>query len=101
MPWFITGIAAKERDIKSPHLLKVSAQRTFGFYNSYRDACQAIKENIGDMHECLYNYLILEYIEEGIFPHVHTIEWWEWKDKQWKRRVKPEGLWNTSNWALG
>lgn len=94
MPWFITTVVKY-----NPHV-----KRTFGFYDKYQDAYKAIIENRGNMSECLYDYLIVEYIEQGIHPEVHTEEWWWWveKNKRWENGIeKPENFKSIINWALG
>jgi hypothetical protein len=59
----------------------------------------------GDMHECLYDYLIVEYMEPGIHPHVWGNQWFRWNValRTWEFTNKddvPPHL-NVSNWALG
>lgn len=49
--------------------------RTFGYYNEFEEADQAVKENRLDMHEYLYKYIIVEQIGQGIHPWVKN-EWW-------------------------
>ena len=96
MPWFITAIHSK---YGSPDT------RCFGFFNTYNEAYNAIENNSGDMHEYLYNYIVLEYMETGIHPYVRAVDWWKWVDseKKWvyiSKKDWPEYS-NMSNWALG
>ena len=89
MPWFITAICSKEtmKRITENSRFIPNKSHTFGFYNYYNEAYQAVKENRCDIHECLYDYLIVEYIEPGIHPDVHSKEWWQWDTKtnsDWK-----------------
>ena len=96
MPWFITTIVMKE--------VGVPDSRTFGFYNSHVDAYNAINNNIGNMHECLYRNLVLEYIEEGIHPNVYSRYWWKWsneKNKWMEDEYPPKYLSQITNWAIG
>lgn len=110
MPWFITAICTKEtmeevsNQSKNP-IYTPPVNRTFGFYNSYNEAYEAIVQNRGSMDECLYDYIVLEYIECGIHPVVHAEEWFKWSqsDRMWnylgKNRPKEFGF--VCNWALG
>lgn len=49
--------------------------RTFGYYNEFEEADQAVQENRLDMHEYLYKYIIVEHIGQGIHPWVKN-KWW-------------------------
>lgn len=91
--WFITAIVKKTK-----------SHRTFGFFNHYWTAMSAINNNQGDMYECLYDYIILEYIEEGVHPTVIHEEWFEWDQDKHKWSVmnsRPIQVSQTTNWALG
>jgi hypothetical protein len=115
MPWFVTAISVY-RDPESPEVthpgvglhplatpLKVKDKRTFGFFDSHTEAYNAIRENRGDMHECLYNRLVLEYIEGGIHPEVWHSEWYYWDStkRSWEPGVVPSDFAGTVNWAIG
>lgn len=108
MPWFITSIVSGKGNENSP---KVGSTRTFGFYNTYNEAWEAVRENRGNMEECLYDYLVIEYIEPGIHPQVHKEEWYEWDADmplpenaghgKWMPTMKPMEFEGIVNWALG
>lgn len=114
MPWFITSICGKETmekmakgyaDIGKSHRLP-SRKRTFGFYNSYNEAHRAVTENRCNLCECLYDYVVVEYIEEGIHPMVHAVDWWRWDQEKnrWiylPQKDWPEEFQSICNWALG
>lgn len=98
MPWFITAITPNKI------LGKPAITRTFGFYEKFIFAYDAITENRCNMHECLYEYIVLEYIEEGIHPDVIQEYWWHWVEinNRWEDRIgKPFELTGIINWALG
>ena len=103
MPWFITSIISDDTLSRFPHY-KSTRSRTFGFYNTFNEAYEAVMENRGNMVECLYSYLVMEYIEPGIHPMVHVEEWFKYEDftKKWvllsKKPKEYEGI---INWALG
>lgn len=105
--WFITAIHVDASKIlRHPKgWIKVEKfTRTFGYYNKYQHALRAVKKNYGNMCECLYNYLIMEKIGEGI----HAIAddktyWFKWDDakNKWTPCDKPEWAMGMINWALG
>jgi len=111
MPWFITSICSKETmkrlsEKEKDHRFIPNRSRTFGFYNTYNEAYQAVKENRCDMAECLYDYIIMECIEPGIHPMVHAKDWWQWdtNTNSWQylcERDWPEEFIGLCNWALG
>jgi len=108
MPWFLTSILSKRAQRESVNYKdrRERIYRTFGFYNTYADAYKAVFENRCDMHECLYDLLVMEYIEEGIHPQVHTTQWWKWNDIENKWEFlsiedNPVDAIGTCNWALG
>lgn len=108
MPWFITSVCSDESLEKLRHEIinpeYPRPQRTFGFFNSYEEAYKAIKTNAGNMQEGLYDWIALEYIEPGIHPKVHKIEWYnvspyfQWISMGNKCPKEFEGL---TNFALG
>ena len=81
-------------------------KRTFGFYNTFNEGSAAVNENRCNIHECLYDYVVMEYIEPGIHPMVHSERWWEWDTEKRKWRLlsdgdKPKEFIGICNWALG
>jgi hypothetical protein len=105
MPWFLTSIIGKENSqYESVPESKLNNQRTFGFYDDYRHAYLAVERNYANMEECLYDYLVMEYMEEGIHPTVHAEYWWQWNKEIncWKSlQEKPKEFVGIVNFALG
>jgi hypothetical protein len=109
MPWFITSICSDEildklrREMSNQKYER--PQRTFGFFNTKEEVCNAIKNNFGNMEECFYDYIVLEYIEPGIHPTVHAIEWYKWSNiaNRWFSIDKkcPKEFEKLTNFALG
>ncbi len=52
--------------------------RTFGFFHDLEEAREAASENWGEMHECLYNYLVIESYREGIHSIGDMIDYYKW-----------------------
>lgn len=40
----------------------------FGYYKNFKFATQAVHNNYGDINETIYDYVVIEYIEEGLNP---------------------------------
>lgn len=97
--WFITSIYLAVPENKESST-RAETKRTFGFYSHPADAIEAVVTNRCNMHECLYNYLVIENIGEGIHPSAEYEEWYKWEDK-WVQCLKPEPLVGIINWALG
>jgi len=95
--WFITAIAVEDDSPQSRD------SRCFGFYAEYADAMSAVMQNRCDMRECLYDYLVMEEIGEGIHPEVKKEIWFKWMEERrgWYHCVKPSEFVGVVNWALG
>lgn len=101
--WFITSILFKKPE-NSESPARAETHRTFGYYSTPEKARHAVAENYGNMHECLYNFLVIENIGEG----VHALaddneEWYEWneEDNNWVAIAKPPQFMGIINWAIG
>lgn len=92
--WFITGINLAT---------KPKATRCFGYFTTFNRAVEAIKENRGNMEECLYDYLVLEEFGEGIFNCSEKEVWFRWDDslRKWNGVYKPEELENIVSFGIG
>lgn len=96
MNYFLTSI------YDEPNLfVHRKARRTFGYFDTLEKACKAVTENHCNMQECLYNYLVVEGIKEGIHSLVEEEYWFCWEHNQWRVCEKPEFLKGTVNFALG
>ena len=62
-----------------------------------------LNENVCDMHECLYEFAVIESIGQGIHSHAKEVAWFRWnEEKQGFFEIeKPECTRNYSNYALG
>jgi hypothetical protein len=89
--------------ITKPESFGLPDRRCFGFFGTFEKAQTAVDNNTGNMRECLYEYLVIEEINEGIHPHVIK-EWWnKWSENKnkWEPCDKPEEFFGTVNWSLG
>ena len=105
--WFLTAIHVDETKMQRHPIydeIKVEKfTRTFGYYRGFHKALEAVKKNTGNMCECLYNYLIMEQIGEGVHALGEEVEWFKWNDTKngWVPCARPEWAKGIINWALG
>lgn len=99
--WFITVFQKCESDDLG--WADLGAQRTWGYYSERETAVQALHKNWTDMREYLYNYAIIEYIEEGLAPCAINRQWFKWdvERKGYFEIEEPEGVKNLCNFAIG
>lgn len=88
---------------KNEFELNMGDVRTFGYYNSFEHADEALKRNRCDMYEYLYGYALIEKIESGIHPIAE--ERWFYKYDEEKDGFypieEPKEFENFINIALG
>ena len=51
------------------------ATRTFGYYITKDNAIESVKHNVFDIHETIYDYMLIEEVEEGLY-NPSTIRGW-------------------------
>jgi hypothetical protein len=102
MIWFVTSIyLAKTMHDENP--VRVEAKRTFGYFHHEIDALDAVAENRCNMHECLYNYLVIERVPSGIHAMAESEQWYQWDEveNKWAFCTKPTTLEGIISWAVG
>lgn len=99
--FFITCFSKCEEDEKG--LLYTGDTRTFGYFDDFEICKQALNENRCDIHEYLYEYAVVEYIEQGIYSHAKEMAWFRWNDENqgFFEIEKPACTNHYSNYALG
>jgi hypothetical protein len=81
---------------------KVPFKRTFGYGLDKETALHYVRTNLGNMHECLYDYLVIERIKPGIHSVCDHDIWFHWTGKRWKHQgKKPLFAKGLINWAIG
>ena len=77
--------------------------RCFGYYIDLADAINAVEQNKCDMHECLYNFIVIEKIGEGIHAMATDIKWYAWNDDKysWEYTPKPDWSIGICNYSIG
>lgn len=89
-------------------------KRCFGWFDSFEKSEKAVLENRCDMHECFYNYIVIEKLYEGIHSLCHENDqvWYKWKSGnqkddefdesgKWERVEKPEQFKSMINFGIG
>jgi hypothetical protein len=95
--YFLTSICSTET--YNPVFVE---KRTFGFFLDLNKAEESVKNNEGNLNECLYDFLVIEEIGEGIHSPSQQEIWYAWNNKNWEKlNEKPEWATGTTNWALG
>lgn len=81
----------------------IGATRTFGYYDKFEYADEALKFNFCDMYEHLYSFAVIEKLEPGI--HSIPINRWFYKYDEEKDGFyhieEPDEFKHCTNFALG
>ena len=98
--YFITGFTKYEIDEKT-HVPNIRSSRTFGYYMSASDAKRAVKHNSCDIFESMYDYVVIEHIEEGLYQLASGRLFFKWNhEKQQYEEIEPiKDCWG--NYAFG
>ena len=75
--------------------------RCFGYYLAEYGAREAVKDNYGQMQECLYNFLVIEKIDQGIHAIAEVVRCYEWRDDKWTEIPPPKFSEGIYNYAIG
>ena len=77
--------------------------RTVGYYHELKNAIDAVKKNMCDIWETVYNYVIIEEVSPGLYPH--NMKRWFFKydiDKDnYVEIEEPEFMKNVYNITIG
>ena len=53
--------------------------RVVGWFETLQDAENNLKVNCGDVHECRYDYAVIEELKPGFYSGAHAVRhWYEW-----------------------
>ena len=98
--YFITGFTKYEIDEKTK-MPNIGYARTFGYYVNSNDAKEAVKYNYSDIFESMYDYMVIEHIEEGLYTPASGRLFFKWNHE--KREYEEIELIedHCGNYALG
>jgi hypothetical protein len=80
-----------------------SSHRVVGYAHTLEYAKEIVNKNQSDLHECLYEYIVIEKICEGVFRTVQNEYWYEWNEKNqtWNECCKPKKYRQIINFGIG
>ncbi len=114
MSFFITAIAYYPDDEEKQYDKPYKRTHVFGHFPDLEGAREAVKQNLGGMDECLYNFLVIEEIAYGIYGRISSSnpnepsngEWWyKWEHPEgqqgyWAKIDKPDWSNGLIGWAI-
>jgi hypothetical protein len=100
--WFIT-VFEKLGEVYENGFPNLGSQRTWGYYSKRECAVNALHDNLGDMRDFMYNYAVIEKVDEGVMPLAYNRQWFKWDSKKigYYEIEEPECVNNFSNFAIG
>lgn len=99
--WFITVMEYLIEDDK--YIARHGDKRTWGYYEEYETAVQALHENWCDMNEGIYGIALLEKYGPGISPWCEGRQWFRY-DREIQGYIEmeePEFIKCIVNFAIG
>lgn len=79
--YFITCFQKYEQDERT-HIPDIGSLRTFGYYPYKELAVEDLHKNNLDIHECLYNYAVIEKIPMGLYPIAEETIYFKWDEEK-------------------
>ena len=76
--YFVTGFTEYNMTISG--IPNIGCSRTFGYYETESDAIEAVLGNYCDIFEYVYTYVVVEYIEPGLFNMAEDRWFFKWND---------------------
>lgn len=96
----MTSILTEKTDCKSEEAQNQTS-RCFGYYVKEEDARIALKNNNCDMHETMYDYAVIEKVEEGIHPISDIVGWFQYNSEANSYEPIEVGRTGICNYAIG
>lgn len=77
--------------------------RTVGWFSNFKLANECVVYNYGDIWEGSFNYVVIEVIQQGLYPFPTQEHWYLFnKEKmRYERTKKPEQLKNITCFGIG
>lgn len=90
----ITVIAATQQPMPST--------RTVGIFSTLELAQTYVTENIGDIHELWYEYVVIEIVTlDTVYSYNPKEYWYQWEHTQYVPITKPTRWNNIIGWGIG
>lgn len=74
--------------------------RCFGYYGELENAKKAVEQNLGGMHEQLYDFLVIEKFKPGVHTVGEIVQWYKW-NHSWEPIERPRWAEGIVNWGIG
>ena len=100
--YFVTTIRViDEEDPREQYV--DNRQRTPAFFSNLKDAKICLKENWGDIHECDFNYAVIEKTTYGVYPFSKKEYWYKWSNtkQMFIPTKKPNCFRNICSFSVG
>ena len=100
MIYTITAFPGESDDPNFPKY----GNRVFGYYEKEHDAHMAVLEDRCSMHECLYDYIVVEECNPGVHATNRVVQWysWDYTSRQWEPCGWPTDIpTNVVNFSMG
>ena len=101
--FFVTAVDVRDGVIKDT--------RCVGYTKTFKEAEEAVLENMGDLHESTNQWAVIEEMSIGVWSHATRFieeygvyQWYKWEGNDEGHYVKceiPEWATNILNWGIG
>lgn len=82
----------------------LAGSRSVGYYNTFEQADQEVRNNSLDINECgYYPFAVIEPLEQGIYQYPREEFWYKWNREkdQYEPCEKPDRFKQVCGWSLG
>lgn len=93
--WFITCVEKIENESGFLGFADTGESRCWGFFSDKDHAVHVVENNLTDIHEFCYNYVVIEEYDEGICNEkIDSRMWFKWNDDKetYVRIEEPPGV---------
>lgn len=99
--YFITGLTKLLSSNDQLEEYKDYYTRCFGYYKEFKYAERAVINNAFDMWETMYDYIVIEGVEEGVHPVSIAKGWYKYNQEKNEYEQIEVGHTGFCNYALG
>jgi hypothetical protein len=93
---------AKAREAGTYGIAEVYESRTIGYALTLEEAKRWIRQNVYDIHENYYKYVVIEEVEPGIYASTDAKSFWfKWTRSGYKPIQKPGQLKQVVGFTIG
>ena len=80
-----------------------SIKRCVGYFKSFEEAEDVVKNNITDIYSCLYEYAVIEEFSDGLYPKAKSIHFYKYDEEtnKYAEIYVPKEWENICNFTMG